>query len=220
MMEILLTKIMKIHTIPSGPLGTNTFLIENGTGEAVVIDAPPGGYDDVMPLVREKGLTLKALLLTHGHFDHVLDTVRYQAEGVPVYVHRDSEEMVRDPAAWMLWPMPGLELQSLEWGSGDCVLDGETELKIAGMTIKVMQAPGHCPGSLIFYFSELTAAFVGDVIFYRSVGRTDFPGGDPMTLMGSIRDCVMSLPGDTVLYPGHGSLTSVDEEKQSNPYLS
>ncbi|MDC7224599.1 MAG: MBL fold metallo-hydrolase, partial [Spirochaetales bacterium] len=158
--------------------------------------------------------------LTHGHFDHVLDAARYQADGVPLYVHRDSEEMVRDPAAWMPFPMPGIQLQSLEWGREDTILEGETELTLAGLTIGVFHAPGHCPGSLIFYMADLKAAFVGDVIFYRSVGRSDLPGGDPVVLLASIREKVFQLPEETLLHPGHGPLTLTEEEKQYNPFLS
>ena len=211
---------MEILTIPSGPLETNTYIIDNGSGEALVIDAPPGGYDDVMPRIRERNLTLKAVLLTHGHFDHVLDTARYQKDGVPVYVHGDSEEMVRDPAGSMPFPFPGVELPTLEWKEGDKVLKEEADLSLAGLAVKVLNAPGHCPGSIIFYFPEASAAFVGDVIFYRSVGRTDLPGGDTGVLLSSIRDKVLTLPEGTLLYTGHGPSTLVEEEKQYNPYLS
>ena len=210
---------MQIHTIPSGPLETNTFLIDNGAGEALVIDAPPGGYGDVMPRARELGLIIKALLLTHGHFDHVLDAALYQKDGVPVYVHRDSEEMVRDPAAWMPFSFPGMELSSLEWNPGDLLLDGGEELELAGIKIKTLAAPGHCPGSLVFYMEAASAAFVGDVIFYRSVGRADLPGGNMDTLISSIRSQVMTLPDGTLLHPGHGPRTLLEEEREYNPYL-
>ena len=186
----------------------------------MVIDAPPGGYADVMPLVKEKGLTVKALLLTHGHFDHVLDTALYQKDGVPVYVHRDSEQMVRDPAAWMPFPFPGMELQTLEWGNGDHILEGDGEWSLAGIKVRVLAAPGHCPGSLVFHMPEASAAFVGDVIFYRSVGRTDLPGGDTATLIGSISSKIMTLPEGTLLHPGHGPLTLVEEEREYNPYIN
>ncbi|MDC7218489.1 MAG: MBL fold metallo-hydrolase [Spirochaetales bacterium] len=209
---------MQIHTIPAGPLETNVFLIDNGAGEALIIDAPPGGYEAAMAVAQEKGLAVKALLLTHGHFDHVLDTARYQEAGIPVYVHRDSEEMVRDPASAMPFPMPGIELDTLEWGSDDQILEEETTLTLAGLNIQVLNAPGHCPGSVIFHVADLKAAFVGDVIFYRSVGRTDLPGGNGSVLFDSIRTKVFTLPDETLLHPGHGPLTLVEEEKQFNPY--
>ncbi len=211
---------MQIHTIPSGPLETNTFLIDNGAGEALLIDAPPGGYGDVMPLVREKGLALRAVLLTHGHFDHVLDAALFQKDGVPLYVHPDSEEMVRDPNRWMPFPFPGVDLSGLSWAGRDVFPEGKETLELAGLTVNIRHAPGHCPGSLVFHFPRLNAAFVGDVIFYRSIGRTDLPGGDMAVLMDSIRREIVTLPDGTLLYPGHGPSTLVEEEKEHNPYLS
>jgi len=210
---------MQIHTIPSGPLETNTFLIDNGVGEALLIDAPPGGYGDIMPLLKKKKLTLKAVLITHGHFDHVLDAPRFQADGVPLFVHADSEEMVRDPAKWMPFPFPGVDLSGLEWQERDGFLEAGETRELAGLEVEVRLAPGHCPGSLVFYFPRLSAAFVGDVIFHRSIGRTDLPGGDTALLMDSIRNELLTLPGNTLLHPGHGPLTMVDEEREFNPFL-
>lgn len=210
---------MEILTLPSGPLQTNTFLIDNGKGQALVIDAPPGGYDNVMPLVKERNLTLHAVLITHGHFDHVLDACRYKEAGVPLLIHKESQDLLEDPARWIPFSLPGITLKGVVPDENDFILEGEKELEWGGISLKALPAPGHCPGSLVFYLEMATSAFVGDVIFYRSVGRTDLVGGNEAILAQSIRDVIFTLPKETLLYPGHGQSTLVEEEQNHNPYV-
>jgi hydroxyacylglutathione hydrolase len=216
---------MEIITLPSGPLETNVYLVDNGKGEALLFDAAPDSYSQVTALLKERQLTLKGLFLTHGHFDHILDTARFKDAGIPVTVHHDSTGMVEDPAQWTPFTMPGVEFPVMKLDSRDRILTeeslaaGQDKIEEAGLNVFFLPAPGHCPGSIVYYLPQLNAAFVGDVIFYRSIGRTDLPGGSHETLIQSIKDKVLSLPVGTLLYPGHGPATLVEEEREHNPYL-
>ena len=200
-----------------GPIGTNAFLLweENGE-EAVLIDAPPDSVAEVTSHLNERSLRLRAIWLTHGHWDHMAGAYDLAEDGMEIIGHEDDQMMFENPSLMSTFSIPGLELKPIKitrW-----VKEGD-ELDLWGRTVKVMHCPGHCPGNIALMISDEKICFVGDVIFYGSVGRTDLPGGDFSKLENSIRNKIYSLPDDTVLAVGHGPDTTVSTEKLSNPFV-
>lgn len=199
------------------PIGTNAFaLIEPELKECVIIDAPLEAYDWALQVARQHGCKIIALLLTHGHWDHILDAHKFAAAGIPVYGHEADKEMFAAPSKMASYAIPGLEMQSVaitEW------IEDSTILCMLGIEIEVRHVPGHCPGNVLFYLPSECATIVGDVIFAGSVGRYDLPGGDFATLKRSIQTQVYSLPAETTIYPGHGPQTTVAHEQATNPIV-
>lgn len=206
---------MKIERFGVGILGTNCYLaINEETKETVMID--PADYPKrLRAYVEEEGLEVKAILLTHGHFDHIMgiDKVR-EVFPVPVYVHEDDEEVMKDAKL----------NQSQTYTSGytfdkcQYLKDGQ-ELKLAGYTFRVIHTPGHTMGCCCFYVESEGVLFSGDTLFQNSVGRTDFVNSSTSALVRSIREKLFVLPEDTHVYPGHSGETMIGWEKEHNPYV-
>lgn len=203
---------MDIATFPLGPLQTNCYVLANG-GEAVAVD-PGGDPAVVLKHLDAEGLTLTAILNTHLHFDHTGgNKALSEATGAPILAS-DADGYLLD--SWMgkggdmgVPPVPPYVWRNLEPG----------ETVFAGARCAVFHTPGHSPGSLTFHFPEAGAAFVGDLIFYRSIGRTDFPGGDLDVLKRSVEEHIFTLPPETRLLSGHGPETTVADERNHNPFL-
>ena len=206
-----------IKTIPSGPFQTNAYLVgTDDSNQAVLIDAPPDCYPAVKKVLEGAGRHLSAVLITHPHFDHTLDTGRFTEDHIPVYAHPDAVVDIENPETLGMIPTPE---GGFPGGDVTNLISGGSTLKIAGMEISVLEVPGHSNGSLAFHIPEFSACFPGDVIFQSSIGRTDLPGGDFKTLAESIKTAIYTLEDVTVLYPGHGPETSVGREKNSNPFV-
>lgn len=208
---------MRIQTYKLPPIGTNAFLLSNpDNGRAVLVDAPGNAWNTVAPVLKKEGLSLEALILTHGHWDHMLDGARFNEEGIPVWAHEADREWIENPQMQSPFMLPGLDVRPISisrfLGQGE-VLD------LMGYPAEVRHVPGHAPGNILIYFPEQKVAFVGDVIFAGSVGRYDLPGADGATLARSIREQIYTLPDDTTLYPGHGPETTVGWERCHNPYV-
>jgi len=199
------------------PIGTNAFaLIEPSRKECVIVDAPAEAYDWALQVAQQHDCQIVALILTHGHWDHILDGHKFAAAGIPTYGHLADTEMFAAPSKMASYAIPGLEL--LPVSIEHWVKAGDT-LDLLGDQLEIRHVPGHCPGNILVYVASVQAAIVGDVIFAGSVGRYDFPGGDFSVLEQSIKTQVYTLPDATIIYPGHGSNTSVAEEKNGNPFV-
>jgi glyoxylase-like metal-dependent hydrolase (beta-lactamase superfamily II) len=199
------------------PIGTNAFaLIEPALKQCVIIDAPAEAYDWAVRVADAHGCQIVALILTHGHWDHILDGHRFAEAGVPTYGHADDRELFAAPSKMASYAIPGLELKAVpiqHW------IRGGDSLALLGTQMEIRHVPGHCPGNVLIYLPSEAAAVVGDVIFAGSVGRYDLPGGDFATLEHSIKAQVYTLPDATTLYPGHGPATAVGQEKAHNPFV-
>lgn len=201
--------------------GENTYLLYDETKEAVVIDCggmTPGEENTLSGYLKENGLALKRLLCTHYHFDHVVGNAYiFHAYGIRPEWHRDEKNTTT----------PNLAMQAAKFGIPPYfeeieplqhIDDGE-EIHFGHSTLKAILVPGHSPASLAFYCEAGRFLIAGDTIFRDSIGRTDLWGGNYSTLVSAIRNRILTLPGDTTIYPGHGPSTTVDREIASNPYL-
>lgn len=206
---------MDIVTFSDFSFGSNTYLAVNeDTGEAVLIDAGVPA-DKVLDYLEKNNIKLKAVLLTHGHPDHLLSLKEIaDAAGAPCYLHPlDAQLLEYIPP--LLLNMLGLE--KLELPEEFLPLEDGQELELAGMKFEVLYTPGHSEGSVSFLTDGVL--FAGDLIFRGSIGRTDFPGGSMATLLQSVKEKVFTLPNETRILPGHMDATVVGWEKRTNPFL-
>ncbi len=233
---------MLLTTFPAAAFGTNCYVVATGPGqECLVVDPGIGVLDDLAAVLSEHRLRPAAVLLTHGHLDHVYSvTPVCQGSGVPAVVHTDDAYRMTDPIA-LLDPslVAMLEQQFGEkasWTEPEdlrTVADGES-LRFAGLELSVLHAPGHTEGSVMFAVDDvpdsLTGAagdpgrptstvLTGDVLFRGSIGRTDLAGGSHEAMLRSLREVVLPLDDGTLLLPGHGPATTMVQERSSNPYL-
>lgn len=206
---------MRIYTFPLGPLQTNCYVVANEeTNEAIIIDA---GMHPNELLDKASEYEVRAILLTHAHFDHMggLEQVRKKT-GAPVYIHNIEQEWLTNPNlnGSSNWPMIGGPMTT-DYAEHE-VKDGDM-LTLAGFSVQVMETPGHTPGGVSFLIGQ--ELFSGDTLFAHSIGRTDLPGGNYEQLIRSIQEKLMPLPGETRVYPGHGPDTTIGFEKLHNPFI-
>jgi hydroxyacylglutathione hydrolase len=206
---------LQIVTLTDWSFGSNCYLVINDAGdEAVLIDAGMGS-DDILAHLEESGASLAAVLLTHGHPDHLLGLKGVvDATGAPCYMHPEDVALVRSIPPMFL-RMLGLE--SLELPDEFLPLEDGQVLELAGMRFKVLHTPGHSAGSVCFLVEGVL--FSGDLLFRGSIGRTDFPGGSFDTLARMVKEKVFTLPSETRVLPGHMDATVVGWEKKTNPFL-
>ena len=204
---------IKYLTLQTGLMGANTYIVYNeGEKTAVVIDAG-GDYDLISLSAFKQGLEIKALLLTHGHFDHMMGAGDFQKDGIPVYICQQEAHMLgehRDNLARAF----GVSYNGI---NADFTFRGGDVLTFGNLSFKVILTPGHTVGSCCFLCDNV--CFSGDTLFCESVGRTDFPGGNHTMLMQSIKEKLFTLPDDTVVCPGHNEQTTISHEKMFNPYV-
>lgn len=208
---------LHVQAFELGPIGTNAFLLWEEDGrDAILVDAPPDAKAAIEPVLKLRDLQLKALWLTHGHWDHMAGAWEWSEDGLETLGHEDDRPLFENPAVMSTFALPGMDFRPVQitrW-----VEDGE-ELEAFGRKAEVFHCPGHCPGNIVFHFPQEARCFVGDVIFSGSIGRADLPGGDFPTLERSIREKLYRLPDETILHPGHGPDTTVGREKATNPYV-
>jgi glyoxylase-like metal-dependent hydrolase (beta-lactamase superfamily II) len=203
-----------IDRMPLGPLETNCYIVraERESPEAVVVD-PSGAATEIRLALASHGARCAAILVTHGHFDHLLG-VADLAEGTGAAVHMPEGERMLLESPQGVTPV-GLTLRA---HTPEIVLAGGEMLEAAGIAFDVLSVPGHSPAHVAYHADG--ALFSGDVLFAGSVGRTDLPGADWDTLLGSIRMLVDTLPSETAVYPGHGPITTLGAELARNPFLA
>ena len=203
------------------PLGTNCSVLWAGESRSCVL-ADPGmssdsGTQELLDFFSGKGLTPEAILLTHGHFDHVWGVERLLAHfSVPVYMHPLDKGLLADGAS-AIPGMGSIKKFRHSFPTVD-VADGDV-LAFPGFSLKVLHTPGHSPGSVCYYAAEDNLLLSGDTLFAGSIGRTDLSGGDYDQLMASIREKLLNLPGQTDVIPGHGQPTTIAREGMYNPFL-
>ncbi|MBO5424480.1 MAG: MBL fold metallo-hydrolase [Lachnospiraceae bacterium] len=199
-----------------GSLGTNCYTVANTeTREALVVD-PAARGDFLIEMYKNQNLKPVAILLTHGHFDHVgaVKDLKAAYPDIKIYAGVEEEDILKRPEL-NLSMMFGANM-SLE---ADCyVADGE-EIELLGTQIKCINVPGHTKGGTCFYFADDRMVFSGDTLFYSSIGRSDFPTGNERDLLDNIEKKLLTLPEDVTVYPGHNDRTSIKREKAQNPYF-
>jgi len=208
---------LRYHTIPVTAFQQNCSLAWcDETNEATLVD-PGGEVERLKAAVAERGLTLKALWLTHAHIDHAGGTGTLARElALPIIGPHPGDQFWIDglPQQSRMFGFPPAEaFTPTRW-----LEDGDT-VQIGNCTLNVRHCPGHTPGHVVFHSAEAKRCFVGDVLFAGSIGRTDFPGGDHATLIASITQRLWPMGDDTVFIPGHGPESSFGVERRSNPYV-
>jgi glyoxylase-like metal-dependent hydrolase (beta-lactamase superfamily II) len=205
---------MDILCVPVGPLQANCYLVSDDAGVACAVD-PGGEPERLARLLEKKGLRLEAVLVTHGHFDHV-EGVKGLAEatGAKVYCSGQVQPVLSGNQGCSAtgYPVPAVGAPAIQ-----VVSDGE-KLSVGDLTVTVIATPGHTPGDVTFNIGG--ALFCGDLLFRRSVGRTDFPGGNFPQLLASVARLVRSYPAETEVFPGHMESTTLGEELAHNPFLA
>lgn len=212
---------MLVAGFPATAFGTNCYVLAPAPGEeCVVVDPGVGVEGELDRVLREHRLRPVAVLLTHGHIDHMFAVAPVcGARGIAAYVHPADRYRLVDPVATLGPQLQAMIGERLEWTEPDDVrpLPDGGSLELAGLGLVVDHAPGHTQGSVLFRTEDTVVA--GDVLFAGSIGRTDLPGGDRGAMLRSLRTKVLPLPDETVVLPGHGPRTTIGRERAANPYL-
>jgi hydroxyacylglutathione hydrolase len=212
-----------ITGFPAGSFAANCYLVAPEPGaECVIIDPGEDSAARIAEIVADRRLKPVAVLLTHGHIDHVWSVAPVcGARGIPAYIHPDDRALLSDPARGLPLGAGQQLFGGLEFSEPDDVreLADGTVLKLAGLEITVGHAPGHTPGSVVF-LSDPAVMFSGDLLFAGSIGRTDLPGGDTAAMMDSLARVCLTLPDETRVLPGHGPQTTIGVERASNQFLA
>lgn len=209
---------MVIDTLVLGDLQANCYCIRKSEKAKATLIIDPGM--DTFPLIQfmqKQTLKAETIFLTHGHADHVagVELVRQHWPRVQVYIHEEDAGMLTDPVR-NLSILAGTMVQMRP---AEVAVDKEGPLELAGMTFELLHTPGHTPGGACLYNAEAGVLFAGDALFAGSIGRTDFEGGSYETLIRSIATKLLTLPEETVVYPGHGPETTIGREKKYNTFL-
>lgn len=204
---------MNIECISNGLIQSNVYIVsENGEGVLIDCGCPPA---KVLEVAKSKNITLKHVILTHGHFDHIyyIDKLRDLLD-VKVHIHEKDSECLSDPDMNGLahFPLQG----SYTFKAADNLLKDGDVIEWSGLSFKIIHTPGHTKGGICILVDN--ALFTGDTLFNESIGRTDFPGGSLDQIIKSIKEKLYSLPDDTAVYPGHGPKTTIGYEKRYNPF--
>jgi hydroxyacylglutathione hydrolase len=208
---------MIVETFEAGPVVTNGYLVaDKQGGRAVVIDAPQGVAALMVEQAREWKTPIDYLINTHAHWDHFLDNAELlRLTGAKFGIHRDSAPLLKLPQARYF----GMDLE-IEPTAPDFFLEEGKVFAVGDLRFEIFNCPGHCPGSAVLFERKERVAFVGDVLFAGSIGRTDLPGGDHQLLINGIREKLFPLGDDVQVFSGHGPVTTIGEERRTNPFLT
>ena len=200
-----------------GPVMTNCYtLINEDTKEAILVDASGRG-EQVLRFVKASGAKPVALLLTHGHFDHIdaVEQVRSEYPDIEVIIGKNEEIIMSNPDLNLSYGFTGSPLSI----KADRTVGDNEDIELIGLKIHCIEVPGHTIGGMCYYIQELKMLFDGDTLFCGSIGRSDFPTGDGEALIKNISEKLLTLPEDTKVYPGHDMETNIGREKVSNMYF-
>ena len=206
-----------IHRVfPVGPLQCNCSIIgDEQTREAMVID-PGDQIEDILKILKSENLTLKQIVVTHAHIDHVGGAMKLKAAtGAPILMNQKDEvllKMLDVQASWIGMKPPGAVQVDEAVGEGRI-------LQVGSLSSTVIHTPGHTEGSICLHFPEQKTLFAGDTLFAGSIGRTDLPGGSFEKIIRSLHNQLLQLPDETQVVPGHGPMTTIGQERESNPFL-
>src|SRR3954454_1958610 len=208
---------MDVRMFTVGTIQEDCFLFRrDGSHRALIVD-PGDEAEKLLGAIDALGVSLDGILLTHTHFDHVGAVAPVPgATGAEVWVPELERPVLADINSFVPWP----DFGPFESYEAEHTLSGGERLELAGFEIDVLFTPGHSPGHVTYSIPDEDAIFSGDVLFQGSVGRSDLPGGDWDTLLGSIRTLVDGLPPETTVYPGHMGITSLGAERATNPFLA
>jgi len=215
----------EIRRYLTGPLPTNTYTIRKKDENNVILIDPGPGAEGLFDIINDKGHKLSAILITHGHADHVDGAAQIKKRAkaaygadIKVYAPKADEKTFSD-ASWNSSLMIVGEKCTYE-KDVDVWLKDKEEIEIEGLFFRTLITPGHTVGGACFYFPNAMALFSGDTLFFGSVGRTDFPGGSMSELVRSVQERLFTLPDQTRVYPGHNEETTIEREKRENPFFS
>jgi hydroxyacylglutathione hydrolase len=206
-----------IEKYPLGMVRANCYIVYNNeTKETIIVDpADNGAY--IKNIADENGLHIQAILLTHGHFDHIMAAeFLHESYQIPIMAHEKEKDILENPAMNLSGSMSGNEICVK---ANHPLKDGEI-LELLGTKITVIHTPGHTAGGVCYWFEKEKLLFSGDTLFNGAVGRCDFPTGSMSTLVRSIKEKLLTLEDDVIVYPGHEGETSIGRERKFNPYIS
>ena len=207
---------LQILSIEVGPVATNGYmLMDMQSQSAIIIDAPHESVKVFESYAEEKELKISALWLTHTHWDHTADAELCAEKGMDILVHPLDAYRLLDQAGHTVWPLP-FKLGNVQYTR---LIEQGDMLTCGDWTCEVLHTPGHTEGGVCFVDLKHSCIFAGDTLFAGSIGRTDLPGGDMDTLLASIKKSLLNLPEDMIVFPGHGPLTTIGDEQESNPFL-
>jgi hydroxyacylglutathione hydrolase len=213
-----------LETIPVGPLQCNCSILGDETSrEAIVVD-PGDDIPRILALLVKHSLTVKQILITHAHIDHIAGAHRLkQLTGAPVLYNQNDLAQVKImniQAGWLGVPTPTVQNPDDTLDDGKIISIGVSpERSRRGLTGSILHTPGHTEGSICLYLPDHTLLLAGDTLFAGSIGRTDLPGGNTRKLLASIHDRLLTLPDEVTVIPGHGPTTTIGSERSSNPFL-
>jgi hydroxyacylglutathione hydrolase len=204
-----------VKTLPVGELQANCHIVGcEKTKQAAIID-PGDEAKRILKAVQELGLTVRYVLLTHAHFDHIAAARQVvEATGASLGLHPDDLPLLNAGGGALFFGLPAPPT-----AEPDLRLQAGQEIPVGELRLRVLHTPGHSPGHVTFYEAREGAIFDGDVLFAEGIGRSDLPGGSYEALMRSINQTLMSLPDETLVYSGHGPVTSIGHERRYNPWL-
>jgi len=206
---------MNLYTFTTGPLENNSYLVEY-FGKCVLFDAPIESFTPISKFIESSNWHLSAIILTHSHFDHIVDLQKFKAEYNPeIYLHKDDEFRLINPGL-ELPPWAKIEIEPCREYT---FVEDEQILDVENMHFKILHTPGHTAGGICIELLGENKIITGDTLFNLSVGRTDFEGGNGKELMESITNKLLSYPDEYEIYPGHMGSSTIGTEKKFNPFL-
>ncbi len=207
---------IKIEKFVIGPIGTNCYIVRNEETKECFVTDPAACPSELTGHIRREGLLVRAVLLTHGHFDHIMGLDDFLKEfPVPVYAYQEEKKVLEDAN---LNSSLGMFGRPYTFSGAEYLTDGQV-LEVAGIEVHVIYTPGHTIGGCCYYIPAENVLISGDTLFHGSIGRTDLPTGSSSQLVRSVREKLMVLPEETKVYPGHMEETTIGYEKRYNPFI-